>query len=101
MAQPWATPGFDPHVEPSGPGLRKGLTKALREAVRSGRLAPGTRLSASRTFAADLGIARDTVADPYADPVAEGWPTARKGSGTGWPIAPRRARNRTHRAPPP
>lgn len=82
MAQPWATPGFDPHVEPTGPGLRKGLTKALREAVRSGRLAPGTRLPASRTLAADLGIARDTVADTYADPVAEGWLTARKGSGT-------------------
>ncbi len=51
-------------------------------AVRTGRLAPGTRLPSSRTLAADLGIARNTVADAYADLVAEGWLTARQGSGT-------------------
>ncbi|MFD5230778.1 PLP-dependent aminotransferase family protein [Streptomyces qaidamensis] len=82
MAEPWATLGIDLHVEPTGPGLRWGLTDALREAVRSGRLAPGTRLPSSRTLAADLGIARNTVADAYADLVAEGWLTARQGSGT-------------------
>jgi GntR family transcriptional regulator/MocR family aminotransferase len=82
MAERWATLGFDLHLEPSGPGLRRGLTDALREAVRTGRLAPGTRLPSSRTLAADLGIARNTVADAYADLVAEGWLTARQGSGT-------------------
>ncbi|GAB2861072.1 PLP-dependent aminotransferase family protein [Streptomyces deserti] len=82
MAKPWATLGIDLHLEPSGPGLRRGLTDALREAVRSGRLAPGTRLPSSRALAADLGIARNTVADAYADLVAEGWLTARQGSGT-------------------
>ncbi|MFE1455479.1 PLP-dependent aminotransferase family protein [Streptomyces sp. NPDC058735] len=82
MAEPWATLGIDLHVEPAGPGLRRGLTNALRDAVRSGRLAPGTRLPSSRALAADLGIARNTVADAYADLVAEGWLTARQGSGT-------------------
>jgi GntR family transcriptional regulator / MocR family aminotransferase len=82
MAEPWATLGVDLHVEPTGPGLRRGLTDALREAVRSGRLAPGTRLPSSRALATDLGIARNTVADAYADLVAEGWLTARQGSGT-------------------
>ncbi|GGW90076.1 MocR-like pyridoxine biosynthesis transcription factor PdxR [Streptomyces lomondensis] len=82
MAERWATLGIDLHVEPTGPGLRRGLTDALRKAVRSGRLAPGTRLPSSRTLAADLGIARNTVADAYADLVAEGWLTARQGSGT-------------------
>ncbi|WP_030233426.1 MULTISPECIES: PLP-dependent aminotransferase family protein [unclassified Streptomyces] len=82
MAEPWATFGVDLHVEPTGPGLRRGLTDALREAVRSGRLAPGTRLPSSRALAADLGIARNTVADAYGDLVAEGWLTARQGSGT-------------------
>ncbi|MFB8248161.1 PLP-dependent aminotransferase family protein [Streptomyces sp. NPDC055952] len=82
MAEPWATWGIDLHLEPTGPGLRRGLTGALREAVRSGRLAPGTRLPSSRALAADLGIARNTVADAYADLVAEGWLTARQGSGT-------------------
>ncbi|MDI3385628.1 PLP-dependent aminotransferase family protein [Streptomyces sp. B-S-A8] len=89
MAKTWATlpgpdpgGGFDLHVDLRGPGVRKGLTDALREAVRGGRLAPGTRLPSSRTLAADLGIARNTVADAYADLVAEGWLTARQGSGT-------------------
>lgn len=88
MAESWATSpsgqalGIDLHIEPTGSGLRRGLTDALREAVRGGRLAPGTRLPSSRTLAADLGIARNTVADAYADLVAEGWLTARQGSGT-------------------
>ncbi|MFF3616846.1 PLP-dependent aminotransferase family protein [Streptomyces sp. NPDC002580] len=82
MARTWATLGVDLHVEPAGPGVRRGLTEALREAVRSGRLAPGTRLPSSRSLAADLGVARNTVADAYADLVAEGWLTARQGSGT-------------------
>ncbi|MPY58157.1 MocR-like pyridoxine biosynthesis transcription factor PdxR [Streptomyces spongiae] len=82
MAKPWATYGVDLHVEPSGSGVRQGLTDALREAVRSGRLAPGTRLPSSRSLAVDLGIARNTVAEAYGDLVAEGWLTARQGSGT-------------------
>jgi len=82
MAKTWATFGVDLHLEPTGPGIRRGLTDALREAVRTGRLTPGTRLPSSRTLATDLGIARNTVADAYADLVAEGWLTARQGSGT-------------------
>ncbi|GGN24457.1 MocR-like pyridoxine biosynthesis transcription factor PdxR [Streptomyces fuscichromogenes] len=89
MGKTWATQaarttlGIDLHLEPAaGPGLRRGLTDALREAVRSGRLLPGTRLPSSRSLATDLAIARNTVADAYADLVAEGWLTARQGSGT-------------------
>ncbi|MFC7818751.1 PLP-dependent aminotransferase family protein [Streptomyces sp. NPDC057367] len=82
MAKPWATFGVDLHLDRSGPGLRRGLTDALREAVRGGRLAPGTRLPSSRSLAADLGVARNTVAEVYADLVAEGWLAARQGSGT-------------------
>ncbi|MEV6650438.1 PLP-dependent aminotransferase family protein [Streptomyces sp. NPDC051219] len=82
MTESWATFGADLHLELSGSGLRAGLMDALREAVRTGRLAPGTRLPSSRSLAADLGIARNTVADAYAELVAEGWLTARQGSGT-------------------
>ncbi|MDH6217410.1 PLP-dependent aminotransferase family protein [Streptomyces pseudovenezuelae] len=82
MEKTWATFGVDLHLEPTGPGVRRGLTDALREAVRTGRLTPGTRLPSSRTLATDLAIARNTVADAYADLVAEGWLTARQGSGT-------------------
>ncbi|WP_245872188.1 PLP-dependent aminotransferase family protein, partial [Streptomyces alboverticillatus] len=83
MAENWATYGTDLHLDLTGPGgVRACLTRALRESVRTGRLAPGTRLPSSRTLAADLGIARNTVAEAYGDLVAEGWLTARQGSGT-------------------
>lgn len=55
---------------------------ALREAVRMGRLTPGSRLPSSRALAADLGVARNTVADAYAELIAEGWLAAQQGSGT-------------------
>ncbi|MFI8503744.1 PLP-dependent aminotransferase family protein [Streptomyces sp. NPDC085524] len=75
--------GADLHLElPSGGARRTALAQALREAVRSGRLAGGTRLPPYRTLAADLGLARNAVADAYAELVAEGWFTARQGSGT-------------------
>ncbi|MFI1567047.1 PLP-dependent aminotransferase family protein [Streptomyces sp. NPDC020490] len=105
MAKPWATLGVDLHLEPAGPHPRKGLTDALREAVRTGRLAPGTRLPSSRALAADLGIARNTVAGAYADLVAEGWLTARQGSGTrvapGVPPTPSRRRESGRPGPAP
>ncbi|MFI6928968.1 PLP-dependent aminotransferase family protein [Streptomyces sp. NPDC050287] len=75
--------GADLHLELSGPRVgRAALIRALRDAVRSGRLAPGTRLPPYRSLAADLGVARNTVADAYAELVAEGWLAARQGSGT-------------------
>ncbi|MFD0782712.1 GntR family transcriptional regulator, partial [Micromonospora azadirachtae] len=80
-AVPPSVSGADLHLELTGPGLRAGLTDALREAIRTGRLVPGTRLPSSRSLAADLGVARKTVADTYAELVAEGWLTARQGSG--------------------
>jgi GntR family transcriptional regulator / MocR family aminotransferase len=78
----WAISGADLHLELAGHRVRAGLEAALREAVQAGRLVPGTRLPSSRTLAADLGIARNTVAEAYGQLVAEGWLTARQGSGT-------------------
>ncbi|QNE75467.1 aminotransferase class I/II-fold pyridoxal phosphate-dependent enzyme [Streptomyces finlayi] len=102
MTDSWASFGADLHIEPVGGGLRRGLMEALREAVRSGRLAPGTRLPSSRTLAADLAIARNTVADAYAELVAEGWLTARQGSGTtvARRAAPRRGPTRAPKSRP-
>ena len=82
MAKTWAISGVDLHLELAGHRVRAGLEAALREAVQTGRLAPGTRLPSSRTLAADFGIARNTVAEAYAQLVAEGWLTAVQGSGT-------------------
>ena len=74
--------GLDLHLQLTGPRVRAALEAALREGVQTGRLRGGMRLPASRTLAADLGIARNTVADAYGQLVAEGWLTARQGSGT-------------------
>jgi len=81
MSETWAN-SVDLHLELSGTRVRAGLEGALRGAVRDGRLRPGTRLPSSRALAADLGIARNTVAEVYSQLVAEGWLTARTGSGT-------------------
>jgi GntR family transcriptional regulator / MocR family aminotransferase len=72
-------------VQPGAHGVRELLISALRDAVRSRRLTPGTALPPSRSLAADLGVARNTVAEAYAELVAEGWLASRQGSGT-WVI---------------
>jgi len=83
MQETWATSaGLDLHIELSGTRPRAALESALREAVRSGRLPAGSALPSSRSLAADLGLARNTVADAYGQLVAEGWLAARHGSGT-------------------
>ncbi|MET9604085.1 PLP-dependent aminotransferase family protein [Streptomyces sp. NPDC006512] len=90
--------GADLHLELAGTGSRRAaLARALREAIQEGRLAAGIRLPPYRSLAADLGIARNTVADAYAELVAEGWLTARQGSGTR--VAERAAPARTVRVP--
>ncbi|MGV0849415.1 MocR-like pyridoxine biosynthesis transcription factor PdxR [Mycolicibacterium phlei] len=85
----WANSGSrDLHLDlreritPGTRGVRELLITALRDAVRSGRLATGTMLPPSRTLAADLGLARNTVAEAYAELVAEGWLASRQGAGT-------------------
>ncbi|RZQ63561.1 PLP-dependent aminotransferase family protein [Amycolatopsis suaedae] len=69
---------------PSLTGGRRGkaVEAALREAIRSGRLAAGTRLPSSRDLAAQLGLSRGTVTTLYGQLVAEGYLLARHGSGT-------------------
>ncbi|MEV6831680.1 PLP-dependent aminotransferase family protein [Amycolatopsis sp. NPDC051102] len=111
MAKTWVNSGerlgADLHLElPGTGGRRAALITALRDAVRDGRLAPGTRLPPYRSLAADLGLARNTVADAYAELVAEGWLTAVQGSGTrvaerAEPLKPVRTPKRTPDAPKP
>jgi GntR family transcriptional regulator / MocR family aminotransferase len=93
----WATSGLNLHVELSGGRPRAGLEAALREAVRSGRLPSGSRLPPTRALAADLGVARNTVAAAYAQLVAEGWLEPRQGAGT-W-VATRAAARAQTRTP--
>ncbi|MFE1799171.1 PLP-dependent aminotransferase family protein [Streptomyces sp. NPDC059517] len=79
----WAGVGVDLHLEPDvSDGRRAGLERALRDAVRDGRLAPGARLPATRRLAVELGISRGTAKAAYDQLVAEGYLTARQGAGT-------------------
>jgi GntR family transcriptional regulator/MocR family aminotransferase len=83
VSEDWATSGVDLYLEPgTGTGRRSGLERALRDAIRSGRLAAGARLPSSRALAADLGLSRGTVSAAFDQLVAEGYLTARRGSGT-------------------
>jgi GntR family transcriptional regulator/MocR family aminotransferase len=68
----------------SAPARTRGrsLQAALREAVRSGRLAPDTRLPSSRDLAADLGVSRGLVTEAYEQLTAEGYLRSGRGAGT-------------------
>lgn len=58
------------------------LSDWLREAMSSGRLAPGERLPSSRGLAAQLAVSRTVVTEAYQQLYAEGWLDGHHGSGT-------------------
>lgn len=58
------------------------LENELREAIRSGRLSAGERVPSSRELARELGVSRGLVQECYAQLLAEGFLSARTGSGT-------------------
>ncbi len=72
---------LDLGAEAAGPRHAR-LARALREAIRRGRLAPGTALPPSRVLAAELGCSRWVVTEAYAQLAAEGYLEATVGSGT-------------------
>src|SRR5260370_29637588 len=65
-----------------GVPLGRQLEGALRVAIRSGRLAPGSVLPPRRDMADELGVSRGVVVDSYAQLITEGYLTAKRGSGT-------------------
>jgi GntR family transcriptional regulator / MocR family aminotransferase len=66
----------------AGGSKRARVERALREAVRSGRLASGTRLPSTRALCAQLEVSRGVVVDAYAQLAAEGYLQTRRGGGT-------------------
>ncbi|KAB1145386.1 PLP-dependent aminotransferase family protein [Streptomyces luteolifulvus] len=80
----------------SAPARARGrsLQAALRDAVRSGRLAPDTRLPSSRDLSADLGVSRGLITEAYEQLTAEGYLRSGRGSGTWVGGAARAARPR-------
>jgi GntR family transcriptional regulator/MocR family aminotransferase len=63
-------------------GLRAQVEDELRDAIRSGRLTPGTLLPSTRALAADLGVTRGVIVAAYDQLLAEGYLASRAGSGT-------------------
>jgi GntR family transcriptional regulator / MocR family aminotransferase len=62
--------------------LHRQLADGLRAAIRSGRLAPDTKMPSTRVLAADLGVSRRLVVEAYDQLAAEGFLLSRHGSGT-------------------
>ena len=69
-------------LEPAKGGLERQIYRQILTAVLDRRLAPGTRLPASRALAASLGVSRGTVVAAFDQLVAEGYLEARTGRGT-------------------
>jgi len=73
---------FVPIRRAPGATLRAQLERHLREAVRSGRLRPGSALPSTRALATQLQISRGVVVEAYDQLAAEGYLVARPGSAT-------------------
>src|SRR5437763_2197749 len=57
----------------TGETLHGQLERRLRERIRSGALAPGSRIPSSRALARELGISRGVVLEAYSQLIAEGY----------------------------
>ena len=74
----WAAFAVDPE---SALPFQEQIARHLREAVLRGHLRPGARLPSTRSFAAELGVSRQTVVLAYERLVAEGYAHGQRGSG--------------------
>ncbi|EJE50556.1 transcriptional regulator, gntR family, partial [Acidovorax sp. CF316] len=67
------------------------LHECLRQGIRSGTLASGARLPASRALAAELGVARNSVLYAYEQLASEGFILASRRGSVVAPLAGRLA----------
>jgi GntR family transcriptional regulator/MocR family aminotransferase len=67
--------------DPGRPAYQR-LAEAIRESILGGRFRPGERLPPTRVLATNLSLARNTVLEAYEQLIAEGYLSARHGSGT-------------------
>ncbi|WP_179258634.1 MocR-like pyridoxine biosynthesis transcription factor PdxR [Caballeronia sordidicola] len=61
--------------------IQQQVYKGIYNALAEGRLEPGQRFPASRTWALELGVSRNTIREATASLIVEGWLEARSGSG--------------------
>ena len=62
--------------------LQQQITQQIRCLIHDGRLAPGTRMPATRELASDLGVSRNTVIGAFQRLIAEGCLESREPVGT-------------------
>ncbi|PXY25119.1 GntR family transcriptional regulator [Prauserella coralliicola] len=82
MTGSWTSSARDVHLDWDPSTGRRGLADAIRNAIRTGRLAHGDALPSTRALAGDLGVARGTVTRVYADLAAEGYVHTSQGAPT-------------------
>jgi len=78
---------FRPERTSAEPVFRQ-LAGTLRALIGSGRLAPGTKLPATRELAASLALGRASISHAYDELVREGWLTAHVGHRTFVALSP-------------
>jgi GntR family transcriptional regulator/MocR family aminotransferase len=66
----------------SGLALHRQIEASIRDGIRTGRLARGASLPATRSLATELGVSRGVVVEAYQQLVAEGYLTSRPGGYT-------------------
>ncbi|MCG7608583.1 MULTISPECIES: PLP-dependent aminotransferase family protein [Mycobacterium] len=62
--------------------LHRQLADGLRDAIRSGRLTPGTHMPSTRVLSGDLGVSRRLVVEAYGQLTAEGFLHSNQGGRT-------------------
>ncbi|MGV0815208.1 PLP-dependent aminotransferase family protein [Mycolicibacterium boenickei] len=62
--------------------LHRQLADGLRDAIRSGRLTPASRMPSTRVLSADLGVSRRLVVEAYGQLTAEGFLHSNQGGCT-------------------
>jgi GntR family transcriptional regulator / MocR family aminotransferase len=82
-----------------GVPLHRQIEAAIRDRIRSGRLALGSALPATRTLAAELRVSRGVVVEAYQQLVAEGYLTSRSGGYTRVALGAKSPRKRPRAAP--
>jgi GntR family transcriptional regulator/MocR family aminotransferase len=60
--------------------LHAQIEEQLRDAIRAGRLPPGTRLPSTRALSTELNVSRGVLVEAYGQLVAEGYLTVQRGA---------------------
>lgn len=82
MARTKRVINLDLTLPDNGDSVASRLTRAIIEAISSGRLAEGDPLPSSRTLAAEMNLSRNAVVAAFDELTAAGYLSSRAGSGT-------------------